>query len=208
MYFAFNRPVNLKEQKFGMNENSNSKIDGGISRRQLLKTGLITAVSTIVPFKAVDAATYILSNTRKLQIYNLHTKEYFDSPYWMNGGYMPEAVKSLEHMFRDHYNGRERRIDPKLLDLLYSIQKKTGINEPFHLISGYRSPDTNARLRSNNRGVAKKSLHMYGKAADIRLPGLSLKKLRRAAYELKAGGVGYYPRSNFVHVDVGRVRYW
>jgi uncharacterized protein YcbK (DUF882 family) len=198
----------LKEQTYSMKKDSNNLIKNGISRRQVLKAGLITAVSTIVPYEAVDAAAYILTDTRKLSIYNLHTKEHFDSSYWMNGEYIPEAVKSLEHMFRDHYNGRERSIDPKLLDLLYYIQKKTGINEPFHLISGYRSPDTNARLRNRKRGVAKRSLHMYGKAADIRLPGLSLKKLRRAAYELKVGGVGYYPRSNFVHVDVGPVRYW
>lgn len=182
--------------------------DNGFNRRQLLKAGLIAAVSTIIPYNTVDAAAYILSNSRKLSIYNLHTNEHFDSIYWMNGKYVPEAVKSLEHIFRDHYNGRERRMDLKLMDLLCSIQEKTGVDGPFHLISGYRSPDTNARLRSNKRGVAKRSLHMYGMAADIRLPGYSLKKLRRAAYELKIGGVGFYPRSNFVHVDVGRVRYW
>jgi len=182
--------------------------DNGITRRELIKTGILTAAAVAVPIDKADAAAYILSNTRSLAIYNLHTNEYFNSIYWKSGRYIPEAIKSIEYMFRDHYNGRERPIDTKLLDLLHKIQRKLGDSKPFHLISGYRSPDTNARLRNRNKKVARKSLHMYGMAADIRMPGQSLKKLRRAAYELKEGGVGYYPRSNFVHLDVGKVRYW
>ncbi len=182
--------------------------DLGITRRKILQLGLLTAASIVVPDSAVNAAAYILPDTRSLSLYNAHTKEYFNSAYWKNGRYLPETLKAIEYMFRDHYNGRERPIDVKLIELLHAMQKKIGAQEPFYLISGFRSSATNARLRRRNKGVAKKSLHIYGMAADIRLPGYSLKKLRRAAYEFKAGGVGYYPRSNFVHVDVGRVRYW
>ncbi len=99
-------------------------------------------------------------------------------------------------------------MDRRLLDFLFAIQQKLGTNEPFHLISGYRSKRTNTRLRRNNKSVAKKSFHIFGKAADIRLPAVGIRKLRRAAYELQTGGVGYYPRSKFVHIDVGQVRFW
>ncbi len=180
----------------------------GITRRKLLQLGLLTAAAIVVPDRVVNAAAYILPDTRSLSLYNAHTNEYFNSIYWQNGRYLPETMKTLEYMFRDHYNGQERPIDTKLIELLHEMQKNIGTQEPFHLISGYRSSATNAALRRRNVGVAKKSLHIYGMAADIRLPGYSLKKLRRSAYELKAGGVGYYAKSNFVHVDVGRVRYW
>jgi uncharacterized protein YcbK (DUF882 family) len=179
-----------------------------ITRRKMLKLGLLTAATIIIPKKTVDAASYLLPNTRSLSIYNAHTKEYFNSVYWEDGQYILDALKAIEYMFRDHYNGAEKTIDIKLVNLLYAMQVRLKTSEPFHLISGYRSPGTNARLRKRMRGVAKYSLHMSGKAADIRLPGHSLKKVRRAAYELKAGGVGYYPRSRFVHVDVGKLRYW
>jgi len=189
-------------------EESHIMGDNGITRRELIKTGLLTAAALVVPYHKADAAAYILSNTRSLSIYNLHTNEYFNSIYWKSGRYIPEAIKAMEYLFRDHYNGRERPIDTRLLDLLYKIQRNIEDPGPIHLISGYRTPDTNARLRSGNKRVARKSLHMYGMAADIRLPRHSLKTLRRAAYELKVGGVGYYPKSEFVHVDVGRIRYW
>ncbi len=179
-----------------------------ITRRKVLKLGLATAAAIIIPGKAVDAASYVLSGRRKISLFNAHTKEYFNSVYWEDGQYVPEAMKALEYMFRDHYNGAEKPIDKRLLNLLFAMQRILKTDRPFHLISGYRSPATNARLRKRMRGVARRSLHMYGKAADIRMPGQSLKKVKKAARELQAGGVGYYPRSNFVHVDVGRVRFW
>ena len=111
-------------------------------------------------------------------------------------------------MLRDHRSDELTAMDPSLLDLLYNLQQKTQGHGPFHVISGYRSPSTNNKLRKNSKGVAKKSLHMQGRAIDIRLPGSELKTLQHAALSLQAGGVGYYPKSNFIHLDTGRVRFW
>jgi uncharacterized protein YcbK (DUF882 family) len=149
-----------------------------------------------------------LSAERVLSLYNPHTKEHIQTIYWANGNYIPEALTEINHIFRDHYNGVVNTIDTKLLDLLCVMQKQLNDGEPFYLISGYRTPETNAFLRKHKKGVSKTSFHMYGKAADIRLPGHDIKELRHAAYELKAGGVGYYPRLKFIHIDVGKVRYW
>jgi uncharacterized protein YcbK (DUF882 family) len=145
---------------------------------------------------------------RRLCLLNLHTKEDIDIAYWKNGEYVPDALHQLNHIFRDHYTGLVNQIDTNLFDFLFAIQQEIQSTEPFHLISGYRCKKTNEWLRKQNRNVSRKSFHIYGKAADIRLPDHSLKILRAAAYKLKGGGVGYYPKSNFVHVDVGRVRFW
>jgi len=199
-----------------------------MDRRTAIRMGLIATASMLLPGKAralqrlmpreTDSAEitfrekavsgFIEEEERQICIYNLHTKEHRETMYWRNGEYIDSALEELDFIFRDHYNGSVRKIDRRLIDFLYAIQQKAGTNEPFHLISGYRSKRTNARLRKSNKGVAKRSLHMSGKAADIRLPAVGIKKLRREAYELQTGGVGYYPRSNFVHIDVGRIRFW
>lgn len=184
------------------------KNKNSVSRRRLLKLGIIAAVSGIIPFDSMAAVNEFLSKDRKVMIYNLHTKEYLDLVYWKNGEYIPEAFEKINFIFRDHYNGSVKSIDGDLIDLLCAIHHKLNSKEPFHLISGYRTKKTNRLLRKRNNRVAKGSLHIYGKAADIRLPDQKLKILRRAAYELKQGGVGFYPRSNFIHVDVGNVRFW
>jgi uncharacterized protein YcbK (DUF882 family) len=156
----------------------------------------------------LGAVSEFLYEERAICVYNLHSKEYADVTYWKDGKYDKAALKELNYIFRDHYNGAVRKMDPRLFDFLYSIQQKLQCKEPFNLISGYRSPATNRKLRKQKKGVARRSLHIKGKAADIRIPGLSIKEIRKVAYELYGGGVGYYPRSNFVHVDVGRVRFW
>jgi len=199
-----------------------------MDRRSMIRLGLISAASVLINGNALafgrimppKAATpgripqeiivpkVVKPEERKICIYNLHTKEHQETIYWRNGEYIDNALKDLDFIFRDHYNGSVKKMDRRLLDFLFAIQQKVGTGEPFQLISGYRSKRTNARLRKNNNGVAKKSLHIYGKAADIRLPEVGIKQLRRAAYELQTGGVGYYPKSNFVHIDVGRVRFW
>ena len=211
-----------------MNERRKITCMKDLDRRSIIRMGMITTASMLLPGKAralqslmpheTDSAKItfrekaisglIEEQERQLCIYNLHTKEHSDTIYWRNGTYIDSALKEMDFIFRDHYNGSVKKIDRRLLDFLYAIQQKAGTNEPYHLISGYRSKRTNARLRKSNKDVAKRSLHISGKAADIRLPEVGIKKLRRAAYELQAGGVGYYPGSNFVHIDVGRVRFW
>ncbi len=181
---------------------------GLLTRRRVLGMGIVTAAAAILPINAMASLGNIAVNERRLRIYNLHTKEHMNIVYWKDGNYIKEGLGELTHLFRDHYNGRVHRIDRRLFNLLFHIQKKLNTTEPFHLISGYRTASTNAKLRRHNHKVAKRSMHVKGKAADIRLPGHSISEIRHAAYELKGGGVGYYPKSHFVHVDVGRVRFW
>ncbi len=145
---------------------------------------------------------------RSLAFYNLHTGEQTNTIYWEGGQYIDEALDDINHVLRDHRSGELTAMAPSLLDLLYNLQQTVQGHGPFHVISGYRSPTTNEKLRKNSKGVARKSLHMQGRAIDIRLPGSELNTLRQAALSLKAGGVGYYPKSNFIHVDTGRVRFW
>lgn len=182
--------------------------DTQISRRTFLRTGIMAAASCMIPSYAAGAAGNLVQPERRLCLYNLHTKEDINIVFWKDGEYLADALDQLNYIFRDHYNGAIRTIDPKLFDFLFAIQQKIQCTEPFHLISGYRTKKTNERLRKHNRNVSRRSLHISGKAADIRLPEHRLKILRRAAYQLKEGGVGYYPKSNFIHVDVGKVRFW
>jgi uncharacterized protein YcbK (DUF882 family) len=184
------------------------KTDKGISRRKFISLGLITAASSIMPYNAIAAVKDVLLPERTLCFYNLYTKEIIEAVYWREGRYIAEGLESLNHILRDLRTGRIKTMDRKLLDLLFALQQEVGGNEPFHVISGYRTRESNALLRKKNKGVAKQSLHIYGKAVDIRVPGRKLRDVRRAAMNLKGGGVGYYPRSNFIHIDVGNIRYW
>lgn len=158
--------------------------------------------------KSTRAAT---PNVRSLMLDHTHTRERIDLVYASGEQYLPQALGSLNHFLRDHYSGEVGQIDPNLFDLLHQVRQTLGSQVPmsYQIISGYRGPITNARLRdTRGGGVAKRSLHMEGKAIDIRLPGVPLAELRDAALSLKAGGVGYYPREQFVHIDTGRVRTW
>jgi len=129
-------------------------------------------------------------------------------PYWVNGQYQPDALADIAFLMRDLRTGEVRWIDPSLLDQLNSLQRALGAREPFQVVCGYRSPETNAMLRRQSRRVASHSLHMEGKAVDIRLDSVSTGRIQRAAVALGRGGVGYYPRMGFVHVDTGAVRTW
>lgn len=189
-------------------DSKKDKSNNDIDRRRFLSLGLITAASSLFPLQTLAAASHILEEDRSILLFNANTEEYANITYWSEGGYISEALNEVNHIFRDHYDGSVKSIDKKLLDLLFFTREKLESREPFHLVSGYRSPKTNAILRKKNRLVAKRSLHMDGMAADIRLPGQRLRDLRKAAMSFKAGGVGYYPHSRFVHVDVGEVRYW
>ncbi len=178
-----------------------------IDRRKFLKLGALAVVAGIFPVPVFGGFDRF-SSVRKLSFYNTHTEETLDVSYCIRDRYCPDALQSINHILRDHRTGEIAPVDPGLLDLLHDLSRRVGTSSPFHVISGYRSPATNATLRTRSRNVARHSLHMAGKAVDIRLPGCGLGSLRQAALDLKRGGVGFYPGSNFVHLDVGRVRFW
>lgn len=176
------------------------------SRRSFLTLGLGAAAAALV-INPVEAAVRAMPE-RGLHLYNIHTGETLKTVYWSQGRYQPKSLVQVNRFLRDHRSGEVTQIDPHLLDLMVAMHKKFGNKGAIHIISGYRSPTTNAMLVANTDGVAHNSLHMAGKAVDIRIPGQSTKVVGRAAKSLKAGGVGTYPSSNFVHIDTGRVRYW
>ncbi len=146
--------------------------------------------------------------TRALDFAHTHTGEHLTVEYFSGGTYLPDALLTVSHFLRDFRTGDVHTIDAGLLDLLHSLTQLTGTSTPFQVISGYRSPTTNNMLRQHSEGVAAGSLHMQGQAIDIRLADIPLAKLRTAALQIERGGVGYYPASDFVHVDTGRVRRW
>jgi uncharacterized protein YcbK (DUF882 family) len=143
-----------------------------------------------------------------LRLYNTHTGEKLKTTFWAEGEFIPDAMKDINKVLRDHRNNKVAQMDPELLLLLTQLNNKLENNRELHIISGYRSPESNAKLHAASGGVARRSLHMDAKAIDIRLPGKDLKMLHKAAMSLKGGGVGYYADSQFVHMDTGRVRYW
>ncbi len=158
---------------------------------------------------ATGPAAARMRRPRELALHHTHTGEQLRVAYHDGSGYLDDALREIRHFLRDFRTGEEHPIDPGVLDILYELQCKTvGGCKPYHVISGYRSPKTNAMLRRRSKGVAKHSLHMQGKAIDIRLPGVDIRHLYEAARSLKKGGVGLYSRSQFVHVDTGRVRTW
>lgn len=170
-------------------------------RRFLAGAGL----SLFMPLPALAKA-----EVRSLAFDNIHTGEKLRVDYWANGSYQPDALAAVDNVLRDFRTSQVHPIAPPLLDLLAALRTQLETAAPLSVISGYRSPVTNALLRGahENSGVATKSLHMQGKAVDIRIAGRSLAMVHKAALSLRGGGVGYYPSSDFVHVDVGRVRTW
>ena len=177
-----------------------------ITRRRVLGLGATAAVSMIVARPA--RASAVAPAARSLKLYNIHTGENLATTYWADGAYVPEALHDIKRVLRDRRSGEEHEIDVRLLDLLVDLQRKLETAEPFSVICGYRSPRTNAKMAKAHSGVANHSLHMIGEAIDIRVPGRDLAHVHKAALSLKRGGVGYYPASDFVHVDVGPVRRW
>ncbi|SQC38883.1 Tat (twin-arginine translocation) pathway signal sequence domain/peptidase M15 family protein [Klebsiella pneumoniae] len=145
---------------------------------------------------------------RILTLNNLHTGESLRAEFFDGRGYIQDELARLNHFFRDYRANKIKSIDPNLFDHLYRLQGLLGTNKPVQLISGYRSLDTNDELRARSRGVAKHSYHTKGQAMDFHIEGISLSNIRKAALSMRAGGVGYYPRSNFVHIDTGPVRHW
>jgi uncharacterized protein YcbK (DUF882 family) len=178
---------------------------GALGRRRFL--GIAGAAVVCGLACPAEAARRLLA-PRALAFQNLHTGETLKTVYFAEGRYLPDAMQDIDWLLRDFRTEQVHAIDPRLLDLLADLHGHLETREPFHVISGYRSPQTNAMLASLGDGVAQNSLHLQGKAIDIRVPGRSLRHVRAAALTLRRGGVGYYPRSDFVHVDTGRVRTW
>ena len=176
----------------------------GRARRRLVLAGLGAGALLMAP----AAAFANRSRSRILSFYHTHTGEKLRVAYAEGGHHIPEALAEVNQFLRDFRSGEAHPMDPRLLDILHHLQQATGGKGPFEIISAFRSPQTNQMLRANGGGVARRSLHMEGKAMDIRLRGVDTRRLRQAALELQAGGVGYYPSSDFIHVDTGRVRSW
>lgn len=174
------------------------------SRRKFIKLGVLALGSASVPsfsFASTDSP-------RALQMNNLHTGEILKTQYFDGQHYQLSELQKINHLCRDFRQNIAVNMDKHLFDQISNIQQLIGCNKQIQIISGYRSPATNNMLRKKSSGVAKKSFHMQGKAIDFRIEGVPLAEVRKAALSLKAGGVGYYPKSNFVHIDTGRFRSW
>jgi uncharacterized protein YcbK (DUF882 family) len=182
-----------------------------MNRRSFLALGAKAAVGLCLAQAAPAWAkipSFLSATPRTLSFYHTHTHERLDITYATSEDYDIEALAKINTYLRDFRTSEVHRIDPTVLDILWTIQQKMCCNSTYEIISGYRSPKTNQQLRQKSSGVAKRSLHMKGKAVDIRITGEKTKTVRDCAISLKSGGVGYYAKSNFVHIDTGRVRNW
>lgn len=192
----------------------------GVSRRHILAVGAAagTVALTAAPALARNSVEWLDSGfswgrakitvARTLTLRHTHTGESLDVAYYENGRYLPDALEAVNYFLRDFRTGDVTEIDPRLLDQLHAVRVQTETSEPFAILSAYRSPETNAMLRRRGWGVARNSLHMRGMAVDIRLPDRDARNIARCALAMERGGVGFYPRSNFVHLDTGSFRTW
>ena len=171
--------------------------------KPLLKTILL-----LCNMAAVSTLSGNTGGEKTLKFYHTHTGDSLQVVYFRQGEYDPDAFDQLKVFLADWRDGKKQDFDPQLMDILWQLQQINGSANTWEVISAYRSPETNEMLRSRSSGVARNSQHLLGTAIDVRLRGMKLEVLRDNARSLKLGGVGYYSRSNFVHVDTGRVRYW
>ena len=176
------------------------------TRRGFLRAGLVTLASAAAT--PAFAAVPRVRGIRSLAFHNLHTDEKLRITYWRNGKYDRAACAKIDHVLRDHYSGDVYPMNLRLMDLLYDVQNETGHDGVIEVISGYRSPRTNMMLARERDGIATHSYHTKGMAIDVRMQGMSLPRLHNVATAMRRGGVGYYPDSEFVHMDVGPVRRW
>lgn len=181
-----------------------------LSRRDVLQMGAFSLATLSTPLWASKPATASSSATKMWQVSfrQVHTGESFSGVYRVGNQYLPEVFERLNYMMRDFRTGEAFPMDPRVIDIISRVQERTGRSNPLQILSAYRTPKTNAMLRRVTEGVARNSYHMYGQAIDIRMHGFNTKKLSMIARGLRAGGVGYYPKSHFVHVDTGELRSW
>lgn len=181
------------------------------TRRQVLKVGMVASAMLMAPWNVwarVGKAIVDLPE-RTINLYNTHTGELLSRfVYWQDGSYIKQAMDEISYLLRDHRTDEVKEIDPLVIDQAFAISRKLSTVKPFEIFSGYRAAETNEELRHRSRRVAKHSLHIEGRAIDLRLPGVPIRQLRSAALSLHDGGVGYYPRRGFVHIDSGPVRHW
>jgi uncharacterized protein YcbK (DUF882 family) len=176
-----------------------------ISRRNMLAaTAALTGAVALWPQSLIAAN----SSGRRIALTNLHTGERLDVEYYREDDYVPEALAAIDVLLRDFRNGDQHAIDPKLMDYLVDVAAQLGVPPAYSVISGYRSPQTNERLHERSSGVSQHSLHMQGRAIDVRMAGVDCTDLAARAESLKRGGVGYYRATNFVHLDTGAFRTW
>ena len=180
----------------------------GITRRGLLGVFAATAVIAAPTYSNAFGLLKGAGDIRRIRMYSGRTGESIDTIYWVEGEYIPEVTKEINHFMRDWRSDEVVGMDPRNYDIIAAAHRLLDVREPYMLLSGYRSPATNAMLRSHSRGVAKHSLHMKGMAADLRLKSRSVIQMAKAAEACSAGGVGHYYGSNFVHMDCGPVRTW
>ncbi|MGB1077767.1 MAG: YcbK family protein [Bdellovibrionales bacterium] len=180
-----------------------------VDRRLFLKGGLALSATALISTVGVTPVFAAPKNGRyEFSIHNMHTGESYTGVYRVGNEYLPDAFEGINKTLRDHRSGEVFPIDPRVIDIAAAVHRMSGSRKEFQVLSGYRSPKTNNKLRKKSGGVAKQSLHMSGQAMDLKLPDVSTTRLRELAIKLKAGGVGYYPRSGFVHVDSGQFRTW
>jgi uncharacterized protein YcbK (DUF882 family) len=181
------------------------KKQASTGRRRLLGLALAGACGLLLPPARPASAQ---NAERRLEFYNIHTGECLRATYWESGRYLPDSLREIDVILRDFRTGEVRMIDPEVLDVLHGVCAAMDYDAPISVISGYRCPATNAMLAARSSGVARNSYHLRGMAIDFRLPGRGLETLRDVAIVIGGGGVGYYPGSDFVHVDTGPVRHW
>jgi uncharacterized protein YcbK (DUF882 family) len=187
-----------------MDQNGSS----GVSRRALLGVFAATAVTAAPSLTGAAGFLRGAGDVRRIRMYSGRTGERLDTIYWIDGEYIAEAVREVSLFMRDWRNGQAVAIDTRTVDIIAATHRLLEVNEPYMLLSGYRSPQTNSMLRSQSSGVARNSLHMRGQAADLHLDSRSVNQIASAAIACQAGGVGRYSGSGFVHMDCGNVRTW
>ncbi len=180
----------------------------GMTRRALLGAFAATAVVAAPTYSNAAGFLRAGGDIRRIRMYSGRTGERIDMIYWVDGKYIKDAVKEVNHFMRDWRTDQVKSMDLRTIDIMAASHNLLDVDEPYMLLSGYRSPQTNAMLRSRSRRVAKNSLHMKGQAADLRLSSRSVSQMAKAAISCRAGGVGKYSRSNFVHMDCGEIRSW